>query len=85
MSRFEIWRKSQSKQSQSANRSRPGLELLEQRVTPSTFHVNSLLDTVAVNLKTGKDASGHISLRSAHSRRPMPSRMRTRSCCRRER
>ncbi len=39
--------------------------MLESRVTPSTFHVNSLLDTVAVNLKTGKDASGHISLRSA--------------------
>ena len=47
------------------NRSRPGLESLEHRVTPSTFHVNSLLDTVAVNLKTGKDASGHVSLRSA--------------------
>ena len=47
------------------NRSLPGLETLERRVTPSTFHVNSLLDTVAVNLKTGKDASGHISLRSA--------------------
>ena len=29
------------------------------------FKVNTLLDTVAVNLKTGKDASGHISLRSA--------------------
>ena len=47
------------------NRSRLSLELLEYRVTPSTFHVNSLLDTVAVNLKTGKDASGHVSLRSA--------------------
>ena len=47
------------------NRSLPGLEALERRETPSTFHVNSLLDTVAVNLKTGKDASGHISLRSA--------------------
>ena len=34
-------------------------------MTPSTFHVNSLLDTVAVNLKTGKDASGQISLRAA--------------------
>jgi hypothetical protein len=27
--------------------------------------VNTLLDTVAANLKTGKDASGHVSLRSA--------------------
>ena len=44
---------------------RPGLEGLEDRVTPTTFHVNTFLDTVAVNLKTGKDASGHISLRSA--------------------
>ena len=48
-----------------ANRSRPGIEVLEFRVTPTTFHVNSLLDTVAVSLKTGKDASGQISLRSA--------------------
>ncbi len=31
----------------------------------STFKVNTTLDTVAVNLNTGKDASGHISLRSA--------------------
>ena len=31
----------------------------------STFKVNTTLDTVAVNLKTGKDATGHISLRSA--------------------
>ena len=46
-------------------RLRPGLEGLEGRVTPSTFHVNTLLDTVAVNLKTGTDASGHVSLRSA--------------------
>ncbi len=41
------------------------LELLESRVALSTFRVNTLLDTVAVNLKTGQDASGHISLRSA--------------------
>ena len=31
----------------------------------STFRVNTTLDTVAVDLKSGKDASGHISLRSA--------------------
>ena len=41
------------------------LEGLEDRVVLSTFRVNTTLDTVAVNLKTGKDASGHISLRSA--------------------
>src|SRR5437870_3481449 len=44
---------------------RPGLEGLESRLVLSTFKVDTLLDTVAVNLKTGKDASGHISLRSA--------------------
>ena len=44
---------------------RPGLEGLEGRVTPTTFHVNTVLDTVAANLKTGQDSSGHISLRSA--------------------
>ena len=31
----------------------------------STFRVNTTLDTVAVNLRRGKDATGHISLRSA--------------------
>jgi hypothetical protein len=44
---------------------RPLGECLESRVVLSTFKVNSLLDTVAVNLKSGKDASGHITLRSA--------------------
>ena len=44
---------------------RPSLESLEGRIVLSTFKVNTTLDTVAVNLKTGKDASGHISLRSA--------------------
>ena len=46
-------------------RFRPWGEALETRRLLSTFRVNTLLDTVAVNLKTGKDASGHISLRSA--------------------
>ncbi len=50
---------------QSTNRVRPGLEILEHRVVLSTFRVNTTLDTVAVNFKNGKDASGHISLRSA--------------------
>ena len=43
----------------------PRLENLEPRVVLSTFRVNTTLDTVAVNLKTGKDAAGHVSLRSA--------------------
>ncbi len=44
---------------------RPGMELLEVRLTPAVFTVNTALDTVAANLKTGQDAAGHISLRSA--------------------
>ena len=44
---------------------RPILEGLDDRVLLSTFKVNTTSDTVAVNLKTGKDATGHISLRSA--------------------
>ena len=46
-------------------RLRPRLEGLEERVVLSTFKVNTFADTVAVNLKTGKDASGNVSLRSA--------------------
>ena len=38
---------------------------LETRLVLSTFKVNTTFDTVAVNLKTGKDASGHIPFRSA--------------------
>ncbi len=49
----------------SAFRIHPRLEGLEDRTLLSTFKVNTTLDTVAVNLKNGKDASGHISLRSA--------------------
>jgi hypothetical protein len=43
----------------------PQLERLEGRLVMSTFRVNTTLDTVAVDLRTGKDATGHISLRSA--------------------
>src|SRR5262249_36117525 len=46
-------------------RFQPGLQGLEDRKLLSTFRVNTTLDTVAVNLKNGKDATGHISLRSA--------------------
>ena len=31
----------------------------------STFRVNTMADTVAVDFRNGRDASGHISLRSA--------------------
>jgi hypothetical protein len=45
---------------------RPALECLEPRVVLSTFTVNTVLDSVAKDPKTGgKNASGHISLRSA--------------------
>ncbi len=43
----------------------PHMEVLEVRQTPTVFSVNTVLDTVAVNLKNGKDATGHVSLRSA--------------------
>ena len=44
---------------------RPRLELLENRLTPAVFHVNTLLDTAALSLQNGKDSAGHVSLRSA--------------------
>ncbi len=43
----------------------PRLERLEGRIVMLTFQVNTALDTVAIDLHTGKDAMGHISLRSA--------------------
>src|SRR5262249_36551513 len=46
-------------------RARPRLERLEGRVVPSTFRVDTTLDTGAVKPRTGRDAAGHISLRSA--------------------
>jgi hypothetical protein len=46
-------------------RSCPSLEPLEGRFVLSSFHVNTTLDTVAVNLHNGRDATGHVSLRSA--------------------
>jgi hypothetical protein len=44
---------------------RPQLQALEDRVVLSTFRVNTTLDTAAVDLRKGKDATGSISLRSA--------------------
>ena len=41
------------------------LEALEDRLAPATFNVNSFADTDAVNLSTGQDQNGSISLRSA--------------------
>ncbi len=46
-------------------RTSPRVELLEGRIVMSTFRVNTTFDTVAADLRTGKDATGHISLRSA--------------------
>ncbi len=62
---MSIFAKRQARGKRSMVRLRPRLEWLEGRVVLSTFHVNTTLDTVAVNLKTGTDASGHVSLRSA--------------------
>src|SRR5262245_57555359 len=46
-------------------RSSPRLESLGGRIVLSTFRVNTTLDAVAVDLRSGRDATGHISLRSA--------------------
>src|SRR5438128_1212567 len=47
------------------NRFYPCLELLEARLAPAVFNVNTTADTVAANLNTGQDSMGNISLRSA--------------------
>src|SRR5262249_23062671 len=41
------------------------LEVLEDRLAPAMFVVNTTDDTVAVDLSTGQDAAGIVSLRSA--------------------
>ncbi len=46
---------------------RPGLEQLENRLAPAVYRVTTFQDTPAVNLATGMDAAGQISLRSAVS------------------
>src|SRR5580704_15896639 len=44
----------------------PRVEELERRLVPAApFTVNTTADTVAANLTTGLDASGHVSIRSA--------------------
>src|SRR3954452_23619892 len=48
-----------------ASRFQPALQRLEDRALLSTFRVNTTLDTVATDLKRGRDANGNISLRSA--------------------
>jgi len=46
-------------------RFRPCIEGLEERAVPAVFVVNTTADTAAVNLTTGEDAQGNVSLRSA--------------------
>jgi len=60
-----IFKKRRASNWRSTSRMRPRLEVLEGRVVLSTFNVNTFADTVAKNLTTGRDASGHVSLRSA--------------------
>ncbi len=62
---MSLFQKRRARGGRSTGRLRPDLEGLEGRVVLSTFRVNTTLDTVAVDLKTGKDAAGHVSLRSA--------------------
>jgi hypothetical protein len=44
---------------------RPSADVLEDRSVPTIFTVNTVADTPAVNLLTGQDGAGNISLRSA--------------------
>ena len=44
---------------------RPLVESLEPRLALAAFTVGTTADTAAVNLVTGQDSAGHISLRSA--------------------
>src|SRR5262245_38266410 len=54
-----------ARQRVSAKRFLPRLDYLEDRLTPADFLVNTFGDTTAVNLITGQDSAGNISLRSA--------------------
>jgi hypothetical protein len=62
---MSIFNQRRAQGGRSTSRLRPRLELLEHRVVLSTFRVNTTLDTVAVDFRNGKDATGHVSLRSA--------------------
>ena len=55
----------QNREKRRTTGTKPRLEWLEDRMLLSTFRVNTTLDSVAVNFRNGKDATGHISLRSA--------------------
>ena len=57
--------KSSENRKRQAPRTRPRIERLEERLALATFKVNTLLDTIAVNLRNGRDSTGHISLNSA--------------------
>ena len=52
------------------------LELLEDRVVLAAFTVNTLQDTLAVNLTTGQDSSGNVSLRFGDHGGEPPGRLR---------
>src|SRR5579875_164707 len=56
------WRRASA---QTCRRTTLLLEVLEDRVAPAVFNVTTTADTHAVNLTTGVDANGQISLRSA--------------------
>jgi hypothetical protein len=60
-----ILRKPFSSRKKIRKASRLFVESLEDRTVPSTFMVNELSDTHAVNLISGVDSTGHTSLRSA--------------------
>src|SRR5262245_6736759 len=44
---------------------RPTLDVLESRLAPAVFTVNTVSDTLAANFTTGQDVSGKVSLHSA--------------------
>lgn len=46
-------------------RCRPAVEPLESRLAPAVYHVDTLADSTAFDLNTGRDAAGAVSLRSA--------------------
>jgi hypothetical protein len=59
------WTKLKAAARRNRSRTVPHAECLEGRTMLSTFHVNITGDSLAMNLKSGQDSSGHVSLRSA--------------------